>query len=451
MEVRMKEERIIPKDILWLDNSYRTGPILWGDQEADVAIVGGGFTGLAAAYFIKRRFPAKRVIVLEAEYIGFGSSGRNCGGVAGNMGHNYSNLRKKFGNEKMMQLQRLMVQCVDLVEELIREHKIECDYDRAGRLMVAETDAQAKRLEEEAKDGEQANAPMEWFEGTHAREQFGCLNIKAAVRYPNEGVMDPVKFLREMKRVVESLGVEVYENSRCTQMIPGTRTSSRILLYTNGGRVVADEAVLATNAFSDPLKFLNYKVLPLYVYVMTTEPLSQSQVEAFQHPGGRGNVFGATNLYWARNLTADNRLVFNENEVFSYLNNEKDYSLRPQSFQRQYELMVRKFPFLKGIRMTHAWGGLIGITLDFLPFMGRTGIHGNIYYSAGYNGCGLAPAQLAGKIIAAMMAGEKSDLTDSVLIGRKALYVPSAPLMYLGINAYKSLFKFNDWRLGGLG
>jgi glycine/D-amino acid oxidase-like deaminating enzyme len=447
----MKEEKIIPRNILWLDNPYETGPVLWGDQEADVAIVGGGFTGMAAAYFIKKRFPGKRVIVLEAEHIGFGSSGRNCGGVAGNMGHNYSNLRKKFGTEKMTQMQRLMIQCVELVEQLIAEHNIECDYVRAGRLMVAETNAQARRLEEEAKDCEQAKAPFTWFDRTAARGEFGCLDLKAAVRYPNEGVMDPVKFLRGMKRTVESLGVEVYEHSRCLQMIPGKPDSSRVQIYTNGGRIIADEAVLATNAFVDPLKFLEFKVLPLYVYVMTTEPLSKSQVEAFRHPGGRGNVFGATNLYWARNLTADDRLVFNENEVFSYYDNEKDYSFRRGSFQRQYDLMVRKFPFLKGIRMSHAWGGLIGITLDFLPFMGRTGIHGNIYYSAGYNGCGLAPAQLAGKIIAAMMAGEKSDLTDNALIDRKAFYVPSNSLMYAGINAYKLLFKYNDWRLGGLG
>jgi glycine/D-amino acid oxidase-like deaminating enzyme len=356
----MKEGKLIPNNIVWLDGPYTAGPVLWGDQETDVAIVGGGFTGLASAYFIKRRFPDKRIVVLEAEYIGYGSSGRNCGGVAGNMGHNYSNLRKKFGTEKMMQLQRLMKQCVELVEQMINEHKIECDYDRAGRLLVAETDAQARRLEEEAKDCEQANAPVEWFEGPRAREQFGCLDIKAAVRYPNEGVMDPVKFLREMKRVVESLGVEVYEHSRCIGMIPGTSASRKIVIHTNGGRVVAEDAVLATNAFSDPLAFLRYKVLPLYVYVITTEPLNKSQIDAFQHSGGRGNVFGATNLYWARNLTADNRLVFNENEVFYYYDNEKDYSLRNSSFKRQHELMVRKFPFLKGIRVTHAWGGLIG-------------------------------------------------------------------------------------------
>jgi len=447
----MIEEKITPKNILWLDNAYRAGPSLWADQEADVAIIGGGFTGLASAYFIKKRFPQKRVIVLEAEYLGFGSTGRNCGGVAGNMGHNYRNLQTKFGTEKMTQLQGLMVQCVDLVEELIKEHKIDCDYVRAGRLMVAETDAQAKRLEEEAKDCEQAHAPVEWFEGARAREQFGCLDIKAAVRYPNEGVMDPVKYVREMKRVVESLGVEVYEHSRCLQMIPGTTSSRKVIIYTNEGRVVADDAVIATNAFRDPLRLFRYKILPMYVYVMTTEPLSRSQVEAFQYPGGRGNVFGATNLYWARNLTADNRLVFNENEVYYYYNNGNDYSNRPGSFQRQYELMVRKFPFLKGVRMSHAWGGLIGITLDFLPFMGRTGIHENIYYSAGYNGCGMAPSQLAGKVIAAMIAGEKSDLTDNVLIKRKAFYVPSDALMYVGINAYKAVFKMEDVRLGGLG
>ncbi len=446
----MKEDTIIPKDIFWLDRAYQTGPVLWGDQEAGVAIVGAGFTGLAAAYFIKKRFPGKRVVVLEAEYVGYGSSGRNCGGVAGNMGHNYSNVRKKFGTERMMQLQGLMKQCVELVEQLIKEHNIQCDYERKGRLLVAETDQQLKRLEEELKDCEQASAKVDWYDSNAARQQFGCLPLKAAIKYPDEGVMDPVKYLREMKRVVESLGVEVYEYSRCLEMVPGTKASSKIVLYTNGGRLVADEAVLATNAFKDPIDLLRYKILPFYVYVITTEPLSQSQLDAFQGQG-RGNVFGATNLYWARNLTVDNRVIFNENEVYYYLDNRKDYSCRSRSFRRQYDLMVRKFPFLKGIRMTHAWGGLIGITLDFLPFMGRTGLHGNIYYSAGYNGCGLAPSQLAGKIIAAMMAGEKSDLTDNAIINRNAFYVPSDTLMWAGINAYKLMFKFNDWRLGGTG
>ncbi|MBI4767579.1 MAG: FAD-binding oxidoreductase [Deltaproteobacteria bacterium] len=450
MEGCKEAEMLRSKDILWLDVPYRAGPVLCGDQEVDVAIVGGGFTGLASAYFIKRRFPNKRIILLEAEFIGFGSSGRNSGGVAGNMGHNYSNLKKKFGTEKMMRLQHLMKQCVGLVEQLIQDHKIECDYERTGRLVVAETDRQAKRLEAELRDCQQAGAKVEWFDRIKARQQFGCLDLKAAIRYPDEGIIDPVKFLRGMKGVVESLGVDVYEHSRCLRMIPGSPASSLIKLFTSGGSAVAKEAVLATNAYSDPLRLFRYKVLPFYIYTIVTEPLSQSQRDGFQFTG-RGNVFGATNLYWARNLTADNRLNFIECDVFYYYNHEKDYSCRPKSFRREYDLMVRKFPFLKGIRVTHAWGGLIGVTLDFLPFIGRTGRHGNIYFSAGYNGCGLAPSQLAGKIIAALMAGEKSDLTDNVLIGRKPFYIPSAAVTYLGLKAYRSLFKLNDWFLGGQG
>ncbi len=446
----MNEEMLIPKNIVWLDSPYATGPCLWGDQEADVAIIGAGFTGLASAYFIKKRFPKKRVVILEAEHVGFGSSSRNSGGVSGMMGHNFSNLKKKFGTEKMLQLRDLVNHCVELVDRLVKEHGIDCDYEKVGRLVVAETDRQAKRLEREVKDCERAGARIDWCEGQAAREQFGCLKIKAAVRYPNEGVMDPVRFLRGMKRVVESLGVEIFEHSRCLMMIPGTKASSKLLLYTSGGRVQADEAVLATNAYSDPLNLFRYKVLPLYIYNIATEPLSKSQLDAFQC-ASRGNVFGATNLYWARRITADNRVNFAECDALYFYDNDTDYSHNPAMFLRQYELMVRKFPFLKGIKMTHAWGGIIGITLDFLPFIGRTGMHGNIYYSVGYNGCGLAPGQLAGEILAAMMAGEKSELTENVLIGRRPVYVPSAALTYLGIVTYKNVFKIQDRLLGGQG
>jgi glycine/D-amino acid oxidase-like deaminating enzyme len=438
---------LTPRDIVWFDGPGEMGPTLWGNQEADVAVVGGGFTGLAAAYFIKQRFPKKRIIVLEAEHIGFGSSSRNSGGVSGVMGHNYYNQKTKFGTEKMLQLQPLIKQSFALVEQLVAEHGIKCDYERIGRLLVAETDRQAKRLEDEYKAAKEAGARIEWFDRKGAREQFGCLDILAAVRYPDEGVMDPVKFVRGMKQVVTSLGVEVYEHSRCMQMVPGTKTSPKIFLYTNGGCVHANDVVLATNAYRDPLNLFSYKVLPFYIYNIATEPLSKAQLDAFQCPSGRGNVFGTTNMYWARRITADNRVNFAKCDAFYFYNIDKDYSHNVKEFQNQYNLMVKKFPFLKGIRMTHAWGGLIGITLDFLPFVGCAGKHRNIYYSLGYNGCGLAPAQLAGKMIAAMMAGEKSDLTENILINRKPLGVPSALLTYLGSNAYKLTFKVEDWLL----
>jgi glycine/D-amino acid oxidase-like deaminating enzyme len=418
---------------------YEPARALWGEQEADVAIVGGGYTGLAAAYSIKRRFPGKRVLVLEAQYIGFGSSGRNSGGVSGVMGHNYSNLKKKYGAERMLRLQRIMNRSFALVEERIQEHGIACDYEKTGRLIVAETERQVRRLEEERRAAEEAGGKVEWLDRNDARDRFGGVKVLAGLRYPEEGIMDPVKFLRGMRRVVESLGVEICEYTRCTHVEPGAKFS----LYTPGGCVRAQDIVLATNAYPDPLRLFRHRVLPFYVYNIVTEPLSGPQMDALHLPG-RENTFGATNLYWAGRLTSDNRLVFTECDAKYFYDIERDYSHQPGEYRSHYDLMVRKFPFLSGIRMTHGWGGRIGITLDFLPSVGCTGKHGNVHYSAGYNGAGLAFAQLAGQMIAARMAGEKSELTENLLIDRTLLGVPSAFLTYIGSHAYKGCFRFSD-------
>lgn len=428
-----------PQDNLWLDTSYAPGPMLWGEHEADVAILGGGFTGLGAACFIKRRFPEKRVIVLESQYVGFGSSGRNSGGVSGTLGHNYRNLREKFGSEKSTQLQPLIARSSEIVEGLIREHDIACDYERTGRMIVAETERQKRRLEEEVEASQEIGGVATWLDRAEARSRLGSVNVEAAVRYPNEGIVNPVKFLRGMREVVDLLGVEVYEHSPCTHIEAGARLS----LYTPGGAVRAGAMVLATQAYPNPLKLLHYRVLPFYVYNIATEPLSPRQMDELQLPG-RENTFNATNLYWAVRPTADNRLIFTECDALYFYHIDRDYSHYPRAFESHHRLLLEKFPFLEGIRVTHRWGGRLGITLDFLPSVGCTGRHKNIYYSVGYNGQGLCFGQLAGEMIAALMAGEKSELTTNMLVNRRLLGVPSAFLTYAGCNGYKLQFRLWD-------
>ena len=427
------------RDNLWLDVPYLPGPALWGEHEADVAIRGGGYTGLAAAYFIKRAFPDKRVIVLESQYVGFGSSGRNSGGVSGTLGHNYRNLKRKHGVEKAVQLQGLIAHSFALVEGLIREHQIACDYQRTGRLIVAETERQKRLLEEEIEACQEIGGAATWLDGQEARSRFGSVKVLAAVRYPEEGTADPVKFLRGMRGAVDSLGAEVYEHSPCVHIEPGPK----VTLYTPGARVRASDLVVATNAYPNPLKLLHYRVLPFYVYNIATEPLSPSQMDALGLPG-RENTFNAQNLYWAVRPTADDRLVFTECDALYFYRIDRDYSHFPSAYESHQRLLVKKFPFLEGIRVTHRWGGRIAVTLDFLPTVGCTGRHGNIYYSGGYNGQGLCFSQLAGKMIAALMAGEKSELTTNMLINRRLLGVPSALLTYAGIRSYKLYFVLCD-------
>jgi len=414
-------------------------PPLLGEQEADVAIIGGGFTGIAAAYFIKQRFPAKRVIVLESEFVGYGSSGRNSGGVTGLLGHSCLHLKKKLGIEKTARLLQFTQKSVPLVEELIREHNIDCDYERTGRLVVAETDRQARHLEEQAKASEEAGAKLEWLDREQASSRYGGINVLAAVRHSEEGVINPVKFLRGMKRAAEAAGAEVYEHTRCTNIEPGPTMS----LYTPLGKVRARDVVIGTNAYSNPLGLFRYRVLPFYIYQITTEPLSQAQLDEF-HCTGQGNIFVAKTLYWATRFTADKRLMFVECDTLFFHDIERDYSHRPREYASHYNLMIKKFPFLRGINVTHQWGGRLGITLDFLPSLGRIGKYRNVYYSVGFNGMGLAFGQLAGKALAALMAGENSDLTTNMLVNKPVPGVPSASATYLASHVLKQYYKMSD-------
>jgi glycine/D-amino acid oxidase-like deaminating enzyme len=412
------------RDNFWLDEPYEPDPPLSGEREADVAIIGGGFTGMAAAYFMKERFPDKRIIVLEGEFIGFGSSGRNSGIGTTLLGHNILPVFEALGREKTSTLHRLSIQSISLLEELIEKHGIDCDFEKNGK---------------KARAYEEIDAPMTWLSRDQARSRVGALNARAATYSPDDRMLNPGKFVRGMKRIVQSRGVEVYEHSRCTRLTPGPT----ITLYTSAGSVRARNIVLATNAYGNPLGLFRYKVLPFYVYNIVTEPLTQAQMDGFQW-SGRENLYGTKNLFWVLRFTADNRALFIENDALYFYNVDRDYSHRPSEYRSHHKLLVKMFPFLKGIKATHRWGGRIGMTLDFLPSVGRIGKHRNIYYSMGYNGHGLAFSQLAGKMLAELMADEQSELTDHLLINKSIWGVPSASISYLASNAYKMYFKVLD-------
>ncbi len=427
------------KDNFWLDMPYEPGPSLSGEQEADVAIIGGGFTGMASAYFIKKRFPEKRVIVLESEYVGFGSCGRNSGIGTHLLGHNILPILKSKGIERTAFLQSISEKGISLLDELIKEHKIDCDCEENGMLVLAGTEKELRLIEKKAQAHEKIGVPLKWIDSGELKSRFGALDARAALYCPDDRMLNPAKFVRGMKRAVESLGVEVYEHSRCTRIEPGPE----ILLCTSSSSVRAKEIVMATNAYVNPLGLHQYKVLPFYVYNIVTDPLTPAQMDEFAWPG-RENIYGTKYLFWMARPTADNRLLFIENDALYFHDIHEDYSHRPREYRSHYETMVKLFPFMKGVRISHQWGGRIGLTVDFLPSVGRTGKHGNIYYSMGYNGHGLAFSQLAGKMLSELMAGDRSELTDNMLINRRLWGIPSAALSYAGINTYKLYFKAYD-------
>ena len=424
----------------WLDAPYEANPSIDGEHEADVAIIGGGFTGMASAYFIKERFPRKRVILLEGDFIGYGSSGRNSGIVTTLLGHNILPIKKAQGTETTALLHRLSLQSIALLEELIAEHQIDCDYERNGLLMLAETERQVKLLDKKVRAYEDIDGRVNWLDKNKVRSHFGAAKAMAGIYIDDDRALNPGKLARGMKKAAESLGVEVYEHSRCTHVERGPAIS----LYVPGGRVRARDIVVATNAYNNPLRLFRHKVLPFYVYNIVTDPLTDSQMEAFEWPD-RENVYSSNYLFWAMRPTADNRLLFIDNDALYFYNVDRDYSYRPREYRSHYKMMTKMFPFLKGIKIAYQWGGRIGMTLDFLPSVGCTGKHRNIYYSMGYNGHGVAFSHLAGKMIAELMAGEDSTLTNHMLINKSIWGVPSASIMYLATNGYKLFYKGRDY------
>jgi len=289
-------------------------------------------------------------------------------------------------------------------------------------LVLAESEKELRFIEKKAQAHEKIGAPLKWIDSGELKSRFGALDARAALQGDDDLIVNPAKFVRGMKRVVESLGVEVYEHSRCTHIEPG----HEILLCTSNGSVRAKDIVMATNAYVNPLGLHQYRVFPFYVYIIVTEPLTQAQMDEFGWPG-RENIYGTKYLFCSYRPTVDNRFLFIENNAIYFHDIHKDYSHRPREYKSHHKKMVKMFPFMKGVRISHQWGGRIGITLDFLPSVGRTGKHSNIYYSMGYNGHGLA-----------------LELTDHMLINRRLWGVPSASLSYAGINSYKMYFKALD-------
>jgi glycine/D-amino acid oxidase-like deaminating enzyme len=426
-------------DNFWLDVPYEAGAALWGEREADVAIVGGGFTGLAAAYFIKQRFPEMSVAVLESAFIGFGSSGRNSGVASASVGHDPERLKRAHGIESTARLARLHREAVSLLEELIERHDIECDYEKPGRLVVAESEKQLRRLEATAQSYRDVGENVTWLDREQARSRFGALDVHGGFYSPDEGMFNPARFVRGMKRVVESLGVEVHENSRCIRMEPGPEIS----LYTMGGHIRAAKVILATNAYSNPLGLFRYQVLPLYVYNIVTEPLNASQLDELQWVG-RSLVYDMKRFFSVYRLTADDRLLFIECDARYFWDVERDHSHRPRAYRSHYERLTRRIPCLEGIEVTHQWGGRIGMTYDGLPVIGCTGEHRNLYYSMGYNGHGAAFAQLAGRMLAELVAGERTEQTDPLLTGRSLRAASSALVTYLAVKGTRIAYKISD-------
>ncbi|MCP5096073.1 MAG: FAD-dependent oxidoreductase [Chloroflexi bacterium] len=410
-----------------LENQKINEP-LRGSHKADVVIIGGGYTGLSSAYHIKQKFPEKKVVLLEGACCGYGASGRN-GGFC--IPTKLLNWKEKDPDRRQKDL-KVSFYGLKQIKMMISEHGVECDFEENGMLDVALNDEQIKDLEEFASKLSFFGLDSTFIQGQELDAEIKSPLFVAGLKIPHVATLNPAKLVREMKRVVEEIGVEIRERSVVTRISPGKVH----VVDTELGDIWAPILVIALNAYAHKLGLFRDRVIPMTVHQIATEPLSKSQWESIGWQN-RQALSDQRPLYSYSIPTVDGRIVMGGVD-FTYYDYDALSSGNDKTVtQRVEENLFAFFPQLEGLQTEHAWSGTTAYTLSGrTPSVGVEGTYQNIYYGVGFSN-GVPSAQTAGRIIADLMARESNEFTSHYIVNRKIPYAGPTRLRGLFGKAYK--------------
>jgi glycine/D-amino acid oxidase-like deaminating enzyme len=418
-------------------------PSLPGPTEADVAILGAGFTGLWTAYYLLKQEPSLRVVVLEAEIAGFGASGRNGATCTSGFPVSPGELQQRFGREATRELLLEMRGAVDEVGKVAAEEEIDAQYFRGGQLRVARGEHQLPGIEE-SYESLRALGLETGLQLLDAEETAGRIRItgaRGALYNPHCATIHPARLARGLARAVERLGGEIFERTPVTDY----ETGSKPRLVTDTGEVRAGTVVLAGEAYLARLRKLRRQVLPIYSLIVLTEPLSE---ERWAGIGWEGRECVASNRYTVDYLsrTADGRILFGgRGAPYHYGSRIEDkYDRHDPTHTMLRRTAQNWFPALEGVRFTHAWGGPLAVPRDWMPTMSYYPASG-VATARGYTGQGVATANLSGRTLADLILGRKTSITSLPTVNHEPRAWEPEPLRWLGARyVQRGLMKVDD-------
>ncbi len=413
----------------WIANSpaREPAPPLEGVTEAELTIVGGGLTGLWAAVVAKERDPARDIVLLEGERIAFGASGRNGGFISSSLTHGISNGLARVPDEMQM-LERLGLENYNAIGVAIKHFGIECDFIDSGSLTVALTPTEENWLADEVEELH-AHGHRAEFLGTEAvRAQVNSPTYRTGLWHRSgEGTIDPVKLCLGLRRVAVELGVRIHEHTRVTSI---ERTRRGVDLVAGAGTVQSRGAVLATAAFPGLVKAIRTRIVPVYDYVLITEPLSTGQLSEIGWDQRQG-VGDSSNQFHYYRLTADNRILWGGYDaIYNYGNGLGPHlDQRDATFARLAQHFFITFPQLEGLRFSHRWGGAIDACSRFSAFYGRA-YRGRVTYAVGHTGLGVGASRFAGGVALDLLDHRPTKARSLRYVRRKPLPFPPEPLRW---------------------
>jgi len=430
--------------VFWSDLTAapEPAPRLATDIEADLAVVGAGFSGLWTALQAVEADPGRQVVVVEAETTGFGASSRNGGFCEASLTHGTENGRAHWPDEAD-RLEVLGHENLAGIYDTLERHQIDAAVERTGVTSVATAPWQVGELETSA-----AEHGGRWFDRDEIRARIHSPTYLAGLFHDHGAMIDPARLAWGLRAAGESLGVQFFDRSPVRAV---TDAGNRLRVETAAGSVSADRVVIATNAFGRPERRVRRYVVPVYDHVLMTEPLSSAQMESIGWREREGLADTGNQFHYYR-LTEDDRILWGGYDALYHFNN--GVAQRHDQNDRTHLMLAdhffETFPQLEDIDFTHRWGGPIATTTRFTATWG-TRYEGRLAWVAGYTGLGVGASRFGARVALDLVDGQETERTRLAMVRKKPFPFPPEPFRWAGVQITRRAIQRTDARGGRRG
>jgi glycine/D-amino acid oxidase-like deaminating enzyme len=444
LDIRIDEKRIrealadAAQTPFWLEDPGRPAPqpALIGAIETDLLIIGGGYCGLWTALQAKENDPGRDVVLVEGEEIGWAASGRNGGFVEASLTHGPENGQRYFAGDLGV-LADLAGENFAAFRDTLVRHDIDAEWEEGGSLAVATERHQVEELR---------SAPGRFYDQDELSTLVRSPLYRAgSFRETGAALVHPAKLAWGLKDACRKLGVRIFEHTPVTRLTDRGRT---VRATTRMGTIRARKVVLGTNGFPSLLRRNRFLTIPIYDYVLMSEPLTPAQLDEIGWHGRFGIGDCSRQFHYYRK-TADNRILWGGYDAVYHRGGgiRPEFDQRPETFARLADHFLRTFPQLGDIRFTHAWGGMIDMSTQLAAFQGLA-MGGKVAYSSGFTGLGVAATRFAGSVMLDLLAGADTPRTRLRMATKRPLPIPPEPIAYPAVQVIRRAIARAD-RNGG--
>lgn len=415
-------------------------PPLQRSTDVDIAILGGGYTGLWSAYYLLRGNPNLKLAILEREIVGFGASGRNGGWCSSKFPVSPGMLAHRYGVDAARALMLAMCDAVDEVGRVCAEEGVDAHFHKGGILTLARTQSHVPMLRSALAAYEHlglGRSQYRWLSAEEASQRIRVTNVLGALFAAENASVHPARLVRALARAIEKRGGTIYEQTEVT----GFQGGSSPRFITPGGEVRARNAILLCGeSYLTRLPQLHRVVLPVYSLITLTEPLTEAQ---WTQIGWKNRESVASCNYTVDYLTRthDGRILFGSRGAPYRMGSKisDDMDRHAETHARIQSLVMEWFPMLQGVRFTHAWGGPVGMPRDWMP-MTEFDPATRIGTARGYTGQGVSTANLMGRVLAELVSGKHTCLSQLPVAQRRSPLWEREPLRWLAVRYMQNAF-----------